>query len=44
MNLSRGLDWDQYRNLFVVELKKSANEREVLFGQRDRDEQGTDLF
>src|SRR5271154_6722811 len=28
----------------MVELKKSANEREVFFGERDHDKQGTDLF
>src|SRR5206468_10085704 len=43
-NGCRRVDGDQYRDLFMVELKKSANEREVFFGERDRDEQGTDLF
>ncbi len=43
-NCPRGLDWDQYRGLFTVKLKKSANEREVFFGERDHDKQGADLL
>src|SRR5580700_2077613 len=40
----RRLDWDQNRHLLVVELKKSADEREIFFGKGDRDQQGTDLL